>query len=293
MPWYAQFGCGGGGCDRIRYMKVVLQRVSQASVDVVNELGDLDPTFDLQQIGPGFLLLVGVTDEDGDDEIAWLAHKILRLRVFEDEQGKMNRSIQDIGGEILSVSQFTLFADVRKGNRPSFVDAGKPEHADIMWIKFNEALRSGGRCSTRGAFRRPYARRPGQRRPGHDRHRHRRPPLIGRAAAAPSPCEGTVPRDGARDATRATRAEYCRVRVGSRICENPPDRLPVVTGQSIGRALRGGQSAPKCLDPIRLPRVSCRFRAPCRRSRRRVRRGSRWPSRGCRRTDPRRRPRHP
>lgn len=102
-------------------MKVVLQRVSQASVDVVNELGDLDPTFDLQQIGPGFLLLVGVTDEDGDDEIAWLAHKILRLRVFEDEQGKMNRSIQDIGGEILSVSQFTLFADVRKGNRPSFV----------------------------------------------------------------------------------------------------------------------------------------------------------------------------
>ena len=173
-------------------MKVVLQRVSQASVDVVNELGDLDPTFDLQQIGPGFLLLVGVTDEDGDDEIAWLAHKILRLRVFEDEQGKMNRSIQDIGGEILSVSQFTLFADVRKGNRPSFVGAGKPEHADIMWIKFNEALRSGGRCSTRGAFRRPYARRPGQRRPGHDCHRHRRPPLTGRAAAAPSPCEGTV-----------------------------------------------------------------------------------------------------
>lgn len=192
MPWYAQFGCGGGGCDRIRYMKVVLQRVSQASVDVVNELGDLDPTFDLQQIGPGFLLLVGVTDEDGDDEIAWLAHKILRLRVFEDEQGKMNRSIQDIGGEILSVSQFTLFADVRKGNRPSFVGAGKPEHADIMWIKLNEALRSGGRCSARGAFRRPYARRPGQRRPGHDRHRHRRPPLTGRAAAAPLSCEGTV-----------------------------------------------------------------------------------------------------
>lgn len=152
MPWYAQFGCGGGGCDRIRYMKVVLQRVSQASVDVVNELGDLDPTFDLQQIGPGFLLLVGVTDEDGDDEIAWLAHKILRLRVFEDEQGKMNRSIQDIGGEILSVSQFTLFADVRKGNRPSFVGAGKPEHADIMWIKFNEALRSGGVAVREGRF---------------------------------------------------------------------------------------------------------------------------------------------
>ena len=136
MPWYAQFGCGGGGCDRIRYMKVVLQRVSQASVDVVNELGDLDPTFDLQQIGPGFLLLVGVTDEDGDDEIAWLAHKILRLRVFEDEQGKMNRSIQDIGGEILSVSQFTLFADCRHGRRPSFTDAGAPDVANELYEYF-------------------------------------------------------------------------------------------------------------------------------------------------------------
>lgn len=121
-------------------MKVVLQRVSEASVDVVNELGTLDPTFEPQQIGPGFMILVGVTDEDGDKQIAWLAHKILNLRVFEDAQGKMNRSIQDIGGEILSISQFTLFADVHKGNRPSFIKAGKPEHADLMWIKFNEAL---------------------------------------------------------------------------------------------------------------------------------------------------------
>ena len=87
-------------------MKVVLQRVSEASVDVVNELGTLDPTFEPQQIGPGFMILVGVTDEDGDKQIAWLAHKILNLRVFEDAQGKMNRSIPDIGGEILSISQF-------------------------------------------------------------------------------------------------------------------------------------------------------------------------------------------
>lgn len=95
-------------------MKVVVQRVSQASVDVVNELGTIDPTFEPQQIGPGFMLLVGVTDEDGEEQISWLAHKILNLRVFEDEQGKMNRSIKDIGGEILSISQFTLFADARK-----------------------------------------------------------------------------------------------------------------------------------------------------------------------------------
>ena len=133
-------------------MKVVLQRVSEASVDVVNELGTLDPTFEPQQIGPGVMILVGVTDEDGVKQIAWLAHKILNLRVFEDAQGKMNRSIQDIGGEILSISQFTLFADVHKGNRPSFIKAGKPEHADLMWIKFNEALRSGGVPVKEGRF---------------------------------------------------------------------------------------------------------------------------------------------
>lgn len=133
-------------------MKVVVQRVSQASVDVVNELGTIDPTFEPQQIGSGFMLLVGVTDEDGEEQLSWLAHKILNLRVFEDEQGKMNRSIKDIGGEILSISQFTLFADVRKGNRPSFVKAGKPEHANITWIKFNEALRSGGVPVREGRF---------------------------------------------------------------------------------------------------------------------------------------------
>ena len=133
-------------------MKVVLQRVSEASVGVVNELDTLDPAFEPQQIAPGFMILVGVTDEDGDKQIAWLAHKILNLRVFEDAQGKMNRSIQDIGGEILSISQFTLFADVHKGNRPSFIKAGKSEHADLMWIKFNEALRSGGVPVKEGRF---------------------------------------------------------------------------------------------------------------------------------------------
>ena len=133
-------------------MKVVLQRVSEASVGVVNELDTLDPAFEPQQIAPGFMILVGITDEDGDKQIAWLAHKILNLRVFEDTQGKMNRSIQDIGGEILSISQFTLFADVHKGNRPSFIKAGKPEHADLMWIKFNEALRSGGVPVKEGRF---------------------------------------------------------------------------------------------------------------------------------------------
>ena len=133
-------------------MKVVVQRVSQASVDVVNELGTIDPTFEPQQIGPGFMLLVGVTDEDGEEQVSWLAHKILNLRVFEDEQGKMNRSIHDVDGSVLSISQFTLYADVRKGNRPSFVKAGAPDHAEQVWNGFNDALRAQGLEVKEGRF---------------------------------------------------------------------------------------------------------------------------------------------
>lgn len=133
-------------------MRIVVQRVSSASVDVVNDLGTPDVTFEPQQIGPGLLLLVGVADTDGDRQIAWAAHRLLNLRIFEDEQGRMDRSVQDIGGEILSISQFTLFGDVRKGNRPSFVTAGAPEHADLVWIKLNEALRSGGVPVREGRF---------------------------------------------------------------------------------------------------------------------------------------------
>lgn len=133
-------------------MRIVLQRVSQASVDVLNELGEPDPTFLPEQIGPGLMLLVGVADTDGEEEVAWAAHKILNLRVFADGAGKMNRSIQDVGGEILSVSQFTLYGDVRRGNRPSFVGAGAPEHADLIWIRLNEALRSGGVPVKEGRF---------------------------------------------------------------------------------------------------------------------------------------------
>ena len=133
-------------------MKVVVQRVSQASVDVVNELGAIDPTFEPQQIGPGFMLLVGVSDEDGEEQLSWLAHKILNLRVFEDEQGKMNRSIHDVNGSVLSISQFTLYADVRKGNRPSFVKAGAPAHAEQTWHGFNDALRAQGLEVKEGRF---------------------------------------------------------------------------------------------------------------------------------------------
>ncbi len=102
-------------------MRVLLQRVSQARVEVAGET--------IARIGRGVLLLVGVTHTDTDAEAAYLARKIARLRIFEDDTGKMNRSLLDIRGEALVVSQFTLYADTRKGRRPSFVHAARPEHA--------------------------------------------------------------------------------------------------------------------------------------------------------------------
>lgn len=96
-------------------MRIVLQKVSHAGVTVTDEaIGELDTTFTEQTIAAGYVLLVGVSDADGTRQIDWLAHKISNLRVFEDEQGKMNLSIHDVGGSILSISQFTLFADTRK-----------------------------------------------------------------------------------------------------------------------------------------------------------------------------------
>lgn len=134
-------------------MRIVLQRVSHGSVDVLDEeTGNRDLTFEPQTIGQGYVLLVGVSDTDGDEQIAWLVHKIANLRVFEDENGKMNLSIGSVGGSILSISQFTLFADVRKGNRPSFVKAGAPDHAKQVWLRFNDALRAEGLDVKEGRF---------------------------------------------------------------------------------------------------------------------------------------------
>lgn len=134
-------------------MRIVLQRVSHGSVDVLDEeTGKRDLTFEPQTIGQGYVLLVGVSDTDGDEQIAWLVHKIANLRVFEDENGKMNLSIGSVGGSILSISQFTLFANVRKGNRPSFVKAGAPDHAKRVWLRFNDALRAEGLDVKEGRF---------------------------------------------------------------------------------------------------------------------------------------------
>lgn len=134
-------------------MRIVLQKVSEGSVDVVDETsGEVDTTFEPQYIGIGYVLLVGVEDTDGAKQIDWLARKIANLRVFEDENGKMNRSIHDVNGSVLSISQFTLYADVRKGNRPSFVKAGAPAHAEQAWHGFNDALRAQGLEVKEGRF---------------------------------------------------------------------------------------------------------------------------------------------
>lgn len=113
-------------------MRIVLQRVKSASVTVVGER--------VSGIGPGLLLLVGVAKGDGEAEAGWLAEKIVGLRVFPDDAGRMNLSVRDVGGEILAVSQFTLLADTKRGKRPSFVGAAPPEKAEPLFDGFCERL---------------------------------------------------------------------------------------------------------------------------------------------------------
>lgn len=125
-------------------MKIVLQRCKQAKVTAEGKLTG--------SIGKGFVLLVGITHEDTEKEAEWLADKIVNLRIFEDEDRKMNQSLKDVGGEILSVSQFTLYADCNKGRRPSFVDAAVPDMANAMYERFNELLRSRGVKVETGVF---------------------------------------------------------------------------------------------------------------------------------------------
>ena len=125
-------------------MKVVLQRVSHASVTVEEKV--------IGKIQRGFLLFVGVTHDDVMEDMEYLVRKIVQMRIFEDEEGKLNRSIQDIGGEILSVSQFTLYADTKKGNRPSFSKAAPGDVAIDMFEQFNGLLRETGIPVETGQF---------------------------------------------------------------------------------------------------------------------------------------------
>jgi D-aminoacyl-tRNA deacylase len=123
-------------------MRALVQRVSEASVSVEGE--------ELARIGPGVLVLLGVRRGDGPDEADRIARKLRALRIFEDEEGRMNRSLDDVSGEALCVSQFTLYGDARRGNRPSFVDAAPPEEAEPLYERVREALGArGGRFGAR------------------------------------------------------------------------------------------------------------------------------------------------
>jgi D-tyrosyl-tRNA(Tyr) deacylase len=122
-------------------MRAVVQRVSRAQVAVKGEITG--------QIGLGLLVLLGVGRDDAEADASYLAEKIAGLRVFEDDHGKMNRSVQDIGGSVLAVSQFTLYGDGRRGKRPSFDAAAPPEKARQLYEFFVEQIRSAGlRCET-------------------------------------------------------------------------------------------------------------------------------------------------
>lgn len=125
-------------------MKVVLQRVSEASVTVDLEI--------VGQINKGLLLLVGIQEEDLEPDADWLVQKIVNLRIFNDAQGKMNLSVLDVGGEILCISQFTLLADYKKGNRPSFIKAAIPDVAIHLFTYFKEQMAASGLKTASGIF---------------------------------------------------------------------------------------------------------------------------------------------
>ncbi|MGT2712296.1 D-aminoacyl-tRNA deacylase [Streptococcus oriscaviae] len=113
-------------------MKIVIQRVARASVSIEGDIKG--------QIEQGLVLLVGVGPNDGEEDLAYAARKIINMRIFADDEGKMNRSVQDVGGAILSISQFTLFADTKKGNRPAFIGAASPDRANTLYQQLNQLL---------------------------------------------------------------------------------------------------------------------------------------------------------
>ncbi|MCY7509724.1 D-aminoacyl-tRNA deacylase [Bacillus safensis] len=125
-------------------MRLVVQRVTNASVKVEEEITGA--------INEGYMVLVGVTHEDTEEDVLYLAEKLAHLRIFEDENGKMNRSLLDIKGSVLSVSQFTLYGDTRKGRRPNFMKAAKPDAANSLYECFNKTLREKGIPVETGRF---------------------------------------------------------------------------------------------------------------------------------------------
>ncbi len=125
-------------------MRTVIQRVTEASCTVDGNVTGA--------IENGYMILVGIEDSDTEEVVCRMADKIVKLRIFEDENGKMNRSLSQVNGSILSISQFTLYADAKKGNRPSFDGAGAPAHAEHLYLYFNAYIRSLGYRVEEGIF---------------------------------------------------------------------------------------------------------------------------------------------
>ena len=125
-------------------MKLVIQRVKHASVTIEGEVHG--------KIEKGYMILVGIKDEDDEDVVWKMAEKVSKLRIFVDENDKMNLNLAQVDGKVLSISQFTLYADCHKGNRPSFDKAGRPDHAKDMYLLFNEDLRKLGFVVEEGIF---------------------------------------------------------------------------------------------------------------------------------------------
>lgn len=125
-------------------MRVVIQRVSEASVKVDNHI--------VGEIGKGLMLLIGVDESDENADADWLVKKILDVRVFSDDEGKMNHSVKDINGEILCISQFTLISDYKKGNRPSYIKAARPDKAIPLFEYFKDEMKKSGLKTESGIF---------------------------------------------------------------------------------------------------------------------------------------------
>ncbi|WP_225744114.1 D-aminoacyl-tRNA deacylase [Marinilactibacillus sp. Marseille-P9653] len=125
-------------------MRLVIQRVLEAQVKIDNEI--------VGSIDKGLMILVGVGENDSEEDVDYLVQKASNMRIFEDENGKMNLSLQQVEGSILSVSQFTLYADTKKGNRPSFTRSAKPDKAIPLYEQFNESLRNQGIRVEKGRF---------------------------------------------------------------------------------------------------------------------------------------------
>ena len=125
-------------------MRVVIQRVSEASVKVDNQI--------VGEIGKGLMLLIGVDESDENSDADWLVKKILDVRVFSDDEGKMNHSVKDMNGEILCISQFTLISDYKKGNRPSYIKAARPDKAIPLFEYFKDEMKKSGLKTESGIF---------------------------------------------------------------------------------------------------------------------------------------------